>query len=85
MVYLEEYFLPGATTLGEGGVIWGWASLHLVILVHSSCFLGATILASYEVNLCGPVFMWLLITLSGTSAAGPDRWVCRAVSESLHL
>ena len=60
MVDLEAHCFPPATTLGGDGEIWGQVSPFLVILVSSSCSSSATVWVSYEVDLGGLVFLWLL-------------------------
>ena len=60
---LEAHCFPPATTLGGGGAIWEQVSPFLVIMVPSSCSLSATVWVSYEVDLGGLVFLWLLEAL----------------------
>ena len=71
MVDLEEHCFPPATTLSGGGAIWERVSPCLVILVFPSCFSSATVWVSYEVDLDGLAFLWLLEVQWGTWTAGP--------------
>ena len=80
MVDPESHFFLKDTTLDENGVIWGWESPFLVILVPSNCFSSASVSASYGNDLGVLASLWLLVTLSRTSAARPGRWVWREVS-----
>ena len=63
MVDLEAHCFPPDTTLSGGGATWGLESPFLVILVLSSCSSSATVWVSYEVNLGGLAFLWLLEVL----------------------
>ena len=60
MVDLEAHCFPPAITLGGGGAIWEQISPFLVILVPSSSSSSATVWVSYEVDLGGLAFLWLL-------------------------
>ena len=59
MFDLEAHCFTPATISNEGGVTRELVSPFLVTLGPSSCFSGATALASYEVDPDGPVFLWL--------------------------
>ena len=82
MVNLDEHRFPAATIADEGGVTWERVSPFLVTLEPSSCFSGDTVWA-YGVDLGGPVFLWLLTALWGTSVARPDRSVWLVILGSL--
>ena len=60
MVDLAAHYFPPATTLSGGGATWGLVSPFLVILVPSICSSNATVWVSYEVDLGGLAFLWLL-------------------------
>ena len=66
MVDLEAHCFPPATILDGRGATWGRVSPLLVIPVPSSCSSSATVWVSYEVDLSGLAFLWLLEVLWGT-------------------
>ena len=63
MVDLEAHCFTPATALNGGGATWERVSPFLVILVPSSCSSSATVSDSYEVDLDGLAFLWLLEVL----------------------
>ena len=81
MVGSEVHFLPEATILSKDGETLIWGSLSLGILVPSS----ATLWVSYAAGLSGLAFLWLSVTLLGTSAPRPDRLVWIGDPVSLQL
>ena len=80
MVEVEAYCHPSATILDGSRVNLEQGSPFPVILVPSSCFSRSTVSAPCGGDLAGLASLWLSVTLSGATAAGPGLWVQREVS-----
>ena len=75
MVGLWVHCPLAATIVSVGARTLVLETPFLVTLVPSSCFWDATICVSYEVGLGELAFLWLLVNLSETWTAGPDKLV----------